>query len=483
MPTKVELKRIGPFLTAALLGYWTALAGAPIDYAQIQRAIQERRLSSAQQTLETHLAVEPGDFRAHLLLGIVYSEQNQMAKSVQHLRHAIRLRPQEPAPHNSLGLVLMRQKKPAEALSEFKTAVGLAPRDLPVWLNLFQAQLSMKKFDDAQSSAEKIGNLAEPSGDLYNRLGALQAEFGDYPGAIKHLERAAAIDTGSYDLRYNLGLAYYRNGDLIRALQILESLHNQRDTGEIENLLGEVYEKKGQYLEAVRAFQKATELEPANEGYRFDFAYELLAHKNFDAAVAVAAPAVNEFSNSLRLRLALGVAYFGVQRFDRSSEVLLDTAKKFPDSEMALRLLAMTVDISPTEPQQVLALISGYLKRHPGQFWPYYFMGRKAYRNGDFHSALALLKQSVTRAPNDADSQFELGNAYFQLERWTEAIQSYQRAVQIKPDLAEAYYRLFRAYRQSGQPAKAKEALRIFQKVKPKDAESPVMQFVYTLQK
>ena len=483
MPTKVELKRIGRFLAALMLCYLTRLHGELIDYAQIQRAIQERRFSAAQQKLEAHLMVDSADFRAHLLLGIVYSEQNQMAKSVQHLRHAIRLRPQEPAPHNSLGLVLMRQKKLAEALAEFKTAVGLAPRDLPVWLNLFQAQLSLKKFEDAQASAETIGRLAEPSADLYNRLGALQAEFGDYPGAIKHLEKAAAIDPGSYDLRYNLGLAYYRNGDLTRALQILESMRNQKNSAEIENLLGEVYEKKGQYVEAVRAFQKASELEPANEGYRFDFAYELLSHKNFDAAVAVAAPAVNEFSNSLKLRLVLGVAYFGVQVFDRSSEVLLDTARKFPDSEMALRLLAMTVDISPVEPEQVHALVSGYLKRHPKQFWPYYFMGRKAYRNNDFQSALALLKQSITLGPNDADSHFELANVYFQLERWPEAIQAYQRAVQIKPDLAEAYYRLFRTYRRLGEPAKAKEALRIFQKVKPKDAESPVMQFVYTLQK
>ena len=81
----------------------------------------------------------------------------------------------------------------------------------------------------------------------------MQAEFGDYTGAIKNLEKANALKPDSYEFRYNLGLAYHRNGDPGHALQILEPLRQQRDDSEIENLLGEVYEKKGQYLEAVRA--------------------------------------------------------------------------------------------------------------------------------------------------------------------------------------------------------------------------------------
>ena len=45
----------------------------------------------------------------------------------------------------------------------------------------------------------------------------MQAEFGNYTDAITNLEKAVALQQDSYEFRYNLGLAYHRNGDGGRA--------------------------------------------------------------------------------------------------------------------------------------------------------------------------------------------------------------------------------------------------------------------------
>ena len=296
------------------------LAAPAFDYAGIEQAIREHRFSWAQQRLESHLRAQPEDFRAHMLMGVICSEQNQIPCSVEHFQHAVQLQPREPAAHVHLGESYARQGNLAAALAEFNRAVGLAPNDLSAWMNVLQTQLAQ----EISRGADDGGAHQPPSpasADLHNRLGAVQAEFGDYASAIKNLEKANSLQPDSYEFRYNLGLAYHRKGDPGHALQILEPLRQQRDGAEIENLLGEVYEKKGQYLEAVRAFQKGTELEPANEGYRFDFVYELLVHKSFEAAIAAAQPALRDFPHSLKLRLALGVAYFGAKLFDQSGEI------------------------------------------------------------------------------------------------------------------------------------------------------------------
>ena len=469
-------------VTLFLLGV-SALSGAPpFDYAKIEQAIQEHRFSWAQQQLESQILTDPADFRAHMLMGGIFSESGQLDSALKHFDQAARLRPREPVAHLRLGESYAKQGKLSAALAEFQKAVGLAPADRSAWFNVLQAQLALKRFREAQTSAERISQLDPASADLHNRLGAVLAEFGDYAGAIKNLEKATALQPESYEFRYNLGLAYHRNGDGARALQMLEPLRRQREDGEIENLLGEVYEKKGQYLEAVRAFQRSAELEPANESYRFDFVYELLTHKNFDAAIAAAQPAVRDFSQSLQFRLALGVGYFGAKLFDQSGKIFLEVAESAPDTELPLRLLAMAVETGPVRRQEVQARVIAYLKRHPKQSWPYYFLGRNAFQDGDLARGLELLKQSVALAPDYPDSQFELGNIYFEMERWKEAIACYEKAVQLKPGLAEAHYRLFRTYRRAGEPRQADRALQTYQKLQQqKPVDKLVMQFVYEL--
>jgi len=62
-------------------------------------------------------------------------------------------------------------------------------------------------------------------------------------------------------------------------------------------------------------------------------------------------------------------------------------------------------------------------------------------------SRAAALKVTADRSPNDADTRVQLGNLYFDAERYTEAIQWYDAALKVDPknvnastDLGIAYY-------------------------------------------
>jgi tetratricopeptide (TPR) repeat protein len=505
----------------------SGLAMSSFDYQRIESAIQERNFASAQQELERHLQTEPDDYRAHMLLGIVLDEQGKPAEAAGHFQKAVQLQPQSPAAHinlgkhdgrvgdlsaaaeefesairlspsdtaghNNLGLVLMSQGKNALALAEFEKASDAAPRDAATWLNLFRCQLALRQFSEARASAKRIVSMDSSSEELRGQLGAMQAHAGDYAGAIESLSNSLSLNPHSVETRYNLGIAYYRAGNISSARETLESLRKEHESAEVESLLGEIYEKDTQYLKAVQAFQKAAEMEPSNEEYRFDFVSELLSHRNYDAALLVAQPAVHDFPSSMRLDLTLGVAHFAKGMSNEAMEDFLTTARKFPDSELPLYFLALAGDALRADLDEIRDLVRTYASRHPDQFWAYSYLGHDALQaartslsSDALLEAEKLLKKSIELQPSYPDSHLGLGNAYFQQKRWQEAIEEYEKAIRLNPTLTEAHYKLYLTYAQVGNAARAHGELEIHQRLQQQEAphdltQAQVRTFLYKL--
>jgi len=514
-------------LVAGLL-FVTALQTrvASLDYTQIEKAIQAGHLAVARQELERRIKVDPDDYQAQVLLGIVLDEQGESRVATVHFKIAERLRPNDPqihvnlgkhdaslgnliaardefteairlnprdsTAHNDLGLILLKLREPREALLQFLAARRGAPEDREILLNLFKTELVLRMFMDARRTSLEIAkSSSSPARDIAE-LGALQAEAGDYQGAIENLSQAHQFNPQSYKVAYNLGLAYYRAGQLQRAIQILKAEQQRHDTAEVENLLADALEKSGSYLDAVRAYQMATKLDPANESYWYDYLLELLKHKTFDAATLVAEPVVQRFPSSTRLLLALGVAYFGNGHYEQALKTFMEAARRFPDQGLPLYFLALTVELTGQETQQTAELLSGFSRAHPNAFWPYYFLGQAAYQSelasggNDFQRATELLKRSIELNPDFADSHLALGILYSQVHNWPSAAEEFRKAIKLNPELAVAHYRLAEVYRRLGQNRSAATEEQVFQRLRAREAQQGLAQqqtqrFLYNL--
>ncbi len=234
----------------------------------------------------------------------------------QGIQAALDRDPRSITAHTNLGLIELAQRQFSQAEIDLQKAAALAPADIAILMALLQAQLGSKRFSAAKDTAARILAIAP---EALQMIGALQAQAGDYPEAIRNLEKASARHPDSYEVWYNLGWAYRGSGNARRALATLEPLAKRNSSAELANLLGSVYEENGQYLDAVKSFQRAAESEPANEDYRFDYIWELLEHRSFEPARLVAEPAVHDFQSSMRVKLGLGVASLGLQQFGRST--------------------------------------------------------------------------------------------------------------------------------------------------------------------
>jgi tetratricopeptide (TPR) repeat protein len=519
-----RLRRLSSFdlvlakiLLVLVLGAAAFAAGTePFDYPAVEAGIASRDFAGAQNKLEARLRTAPADARAHLLLGIVLAEMADLKGAEQHLREAARLNPADPAAlvnlgkllaargeraaaakelqaalgrdpesiaaHLNLGLIQIADKQFRQAEIHLQTAAALAPADIAIRMAILQAQLGSKRFPAAKNTASGILAIAPSRQEALQMIGALQAQAGDYPEAIRNLEKASSLAPDSYEVRYNLGLAYQRSGDAKHALEVLEPLAKRNSSAELANLLGSVYESSSQYLDAVKSFQRAAESEPANEDYRFDYIWELLEHRSFEPARLVAEPAVHDFPSSMRMKLALGVAWFGLQRFREAQELFVATAKQFPNSDLPLYYVTLAPDTSELTIPETKALLTAQHERLPRRFLPLYLLGHVELRDGNAKLAAELLQQSIRLQPDHAQARYELGRAYAELRRFHEAIEQYEASVRLQPGVAEAWYRLYLAAHSSGDADRATHAERMFRKLQQEtEKQDAIHGFVYSM--
>jgi len=491
-------------------------AAVSFDYQAVEAEIASRDFAGARNKLEARLRTAPADARAHLLLGIVLAETAELKGAEQHLREAARLNPEDPAPFVNLGKLLAARGERAAAAKELQAALNrdprsvgalmnlglievaerqfnqaevhlqkasaLAPADIAIWMALSEAQLGGKRFTAAKDTAARILAIAPSQAEALQMIGALQARAGDYADAIPNLEKASSLVPGSYEIAYNLGLAFQRSGEARRALAILEPLAKRNSSAELANLLGSVYEESGQSLDAVQSFQRAAESEPANEDYRFDYVWELLEHRSFEPARLVAEPAVHDFPSSMRMKLALGVAWFGLERFSEAQELFVATAKQFPDSDLPLYYVTLAPDTSELAIPDSKALLAAQHERFPRRFLPLYLLGHAQLRDGNAKVAAELLQESIRLQPDHAQARYELGRAYAELSRFHEAIAQYEASVRLQPDFAEAWYRLYLAAHSSGDADRARRAEGMFRKLQQEtEKQDAIHSFVYSM--
>ncbi len=485
------------------------------DYAKVEQEIHHGEFAAAETTLQQALAANDGDFRAHLLLGIVFQEEGRSGEALRELEKARTLRPNDPVSyvntgrvlasqgeldsaagqfaaairldpknaiaHSNWGIVLYHQQRWNQAIAQLRKAVSLEPRDVTSWSALFQAYLEIKNFAAARTVSAQIERLSPDTAETFRTLGALQGKAGDYSGAVINLRKALERDPDSSEVGYNLALALMREGRVDDARVELEKLRQTTENAEVEDLLGEIYESANRPLDAVRSMERAVALDPQNEDYCFSYLTELLTHKNYDAAILVGNAAVRNIPNSVRLRLALVAALYGGGRIQEAHSVLILASQNFPDSDLPLYLRSVLAEGNPQSDSELPKDAERYLASHPRDSLALLIVGREEDRQGDPKAAILLLNQSLAVRQESAETQLAAAKVYSELEDWPQAIVHAQRAAALSPEMREAWYRLARALDRAGRRSEGDAAMKHFIQLNAQRNQSPVSTFVYTL--
>ena len=271
-----------------------------------------------------------------------------------------------------------------------------------------------------------------------------------------------------------------------------KSLGAQEKAG-LHHLLGDVAEKRGDPLQAVREYQRAAELD-VSEMNVFDWGAELLLHHAPEPATEVFSNGNRLFPQSVRMLVGLGVAWYVRGSYEQASRRLCEAADLAPNNATPYVFLGKILSVESSVSSGIAERLARFVALQPQNAMANYYAAvslwkqRKGPDDNEIAAQVkALLEKAVAFDPKLSEAFLQLGIVYSEQKDFPRAIAAYQHAIQANPRMEQAHYRLAQAYRLSRQSDKAQRELRLYQKLSKEKADevererSEVKQFVYTL--
>ena len=262
------------------------------------------------------------------------------------------------------------------ALESFDRALTLKPDDAEAVRQLGLAYSGMGRVPEAETAFRRAIALAPDSWRSYNSLGSFYLGQGRASDAARQYQRALDLDPGLLGLRYNLGVAAYRGGDLNQAKQAFrgvldaDSLHPGATVG----LMGVLF-TLNEYAEAVDAGEHAVTLLPDDYDARFGLAEARWWAGERDGARRDYGEALSLARENLRLGRTLNVLVAMAGAFAASGEpdsarVYLREIESATDPQRADVRYAYSTGVAYAlvgDRDRALAWLRGALSRGYGQ--------------------------------------------------------------------------------------------------------------------
>jgi tetratricopeptide (TPR) repeat protein len=325
-----------------------------------------------------------------------------------------------------------------------------------------QAAASLEQQGKTTQAEEAWKSLsdAQPANPLpLAHLGLLESRQEHYTQAISFYRKAMALNPSLPGLHLNLGLAYFKNGEYKKAIEIftplLKSAPNADETQRLTVLIGMSYYGLGEYATAVPYLKDASGRDAENLPLLLTLAHGCLLSMQYQCVLDAFHQMVALNANSAEADMLVGEA--------------LDEMK---DSIGATREFRAAVQANPKEPNVHFGL--GYLLWTQSQYTeaakefqaeigndPQHtqailYLADSDIQIGQMEDARILLEKLVKINPASSMGHRDLGIAYAETGRTKEALGEFKTAIALKPDDVSAHWRLGRLYRAMGRTAEAK---------------------------
>ncbi len=242
----------------------------------------------------------------------------------------------------------------------------------------------------------------------------------------------------------------------------------------LHHQLGEVEEKVGNPLQAVREYQGAAELDPS-EPNLFDWGAELLTHRALEPATEVFANGNRRFPKSVRMLVALGVVWYARGSYEQAEQFLVSASDLAPGDPTPYLFLGRMLSVEATPSERSVERLARFAQMQPDNALANYYYAVSLWKESEESARVeSLLLKAVHLDPKLGAAYLRLGIFYSQRADFALAVWAYQKAIEASPEeagsksddtldemLAESHYRLAQTYLRVGDKAKAQEQLQL----------------------
>jgi tetratricopeptide (TPR) repeat protein len=335
---------------------------------------------------------------------------------------------------------------------------------------------------ESAATEEKLrATVAQTPGSFKanHQLGEFYFHLGKAGEAIPLFRAAYQIDPSDFSNSYDLALAYSANGDLVPAHDLAAKiLANTEHPAAVHRLLGDLDERSGDPLGAVREFERAAALDPSEPNY-FAWGTELLLHRAVSPAMSVFQEGSTAYPTSVRMLVGLSTALYSRGTYDEAARQICRASDLQPEDSTPYLFIGKMQEISATSLPCSEQKLARFLKNQPGKALANYYFAvallkrdRDAKTDANSQQAEALLEKSLAIDPKLGEAYLQLGILYAAQGAPDRAIAAYQKATEVTPSLSEPHYRLSQLYRRAGETDEAEREIQLYTQLEQTQADA-----------
>lgn len=378
---------------------------------------------------------DPESAEAHRLQGEWFEWQDNPGEAIGEYLQVVKLRPEWEGMRLAIGKLYLKKGDWEKAAREFEEELRLAPQDREALELLTRVREKLK----SSESGSRTASLTQPQGagsvgaspDLFSQ-GVQKFRARDFAGAKEFFSKVLQRDPKASTARLYLARCQFALGNYHEAAELLSD-PDQFGGDALEALF---WAGKSHQEMAALTLQKMIDLDPRY--YRVhQMSGELLEDKRkYAEAVQAYQKALNQSSDLMGIRYAIGNAYWKMQNLD-----------------------------------EALVWLKDELVRNPYHALANYRAGSIYLAKGNTDLAVSFLEKAAQANPGLLAAQQDLAKAYASQGRHQEAIERLKIVAKADPEDESVRYLLSGAYKKVGNLAAAEVELRVFTELKQKKSQ------------
>jgi predicted O-linked N-acetylglucosamine transferase (SPINDLY family) len=398
------------------------------------------QLDKAQTIYFEVLKLQPQNFSAIQLVGVIFSQIKNYNLAIEYLTKAIRINPYFAPCYNNIGLVFFELNRFNDAIENFDKAIKLESNYLDAHFNKGNSLLELKKFDDAIICFNQVIEINPNFAEACCNKGIAFQSLKQFDAAIISYDKAILINP-------NFAEAHFNKGNALKALKHFDAAIISYDKAIILNPnFADAHHNKGNTLRALKrldaaivCYDQVIILKPDFAEAYCDKANVFLDLKEFDAAIA-------GYDKAIILKPDFAEAYFNkgnaflelkqfdeaIASYDQAIIIKPDYAEAYCNKGNVLQIL-----------KKFDAAIAGYNKAiiiKPDFATAHSNLGSALLDIRKFDDAIVSFDLAISIESDFAEAFCNKGIAFLELGEFNAAIASFDQAINIKNDFSEAHY-------------------------------------------
>jgi predicted TPR repeat methyltransferase len=232
----------------------------------LQQAValhQQGRLEPAQALYRQVLELDPRQFDALHLLGVIARQQGDTAGAMSLISQAIAVDDAQANAHCNLGVALLDAGLAEDALASHERAIERNPAYALAWSNRGNALRKLGRLDDALLSYQRALELQPTYAEAHCNRAIVLQDLGRYLDALGAAEAALHIKDRNAD-------AWLARGNALHCLRLLpeavesfdRAIHLRPQWAEAYSAQGSALQRLGEFPAALDSYDRALALKP-----------------------------------------------------------------------------------------------------------------------------------------------------------------------------------------------------------------------------